>query len=137
MAVKAKEYNRIKREKTGHDLDFVFKRDNIEYGCEVKNTLGYIEKKELDVKLEMCSFWKIKPLFIMRYAPKTYIDLIYKHRGFVLLYETQIYELSQEKLVKKIRDNLELPVICSKAIPDGIIDRFEKWHIKHQGESKN
>ncbi len=29
---------------------------------------------------------------------------------------------------KEIKDVLGLPVICSKAIPDGIIDRFEKWH---------
>lgn len=116
--------------KTGHDLDFVFRRDNIEYGCEIKNTLGYIEKEELDTKLEMCAFWRIKPLFIMRYAPKTYNNLIYKNGGFVLLYETQIYELSQEKLVKKIRESLGLPVDCPKAIPEGIINRFEKWHIK-------
>jgi aspartate carbamoyltransferase catalytic subunit len=36
--------------------------------------------------------------------------------------------LSQEKLVKKIKDVLGLPVVSSKAIPEGIIDRFEKWH---------
>ncbi len=130
VAEKVREYNSTKWEKTGHDLDFVFKRDNIEYGCEVKNTLGYIEKEELDIKLEMCSFWKIKPLFIMRYAPKTYNNIINRHGGFALLYKAQIYELSQEKLVKKIQDNIGLPVVCPKAIPAGIIDRFEKWHIK-------
>lgn len=66
----------------------------------------------------------------MRYSPKTYNKLVYDHGGFALIFETQIYELSQEILVKKIRDVLGLPVICSKAIPDGIIDRFERWHMK-------
>ena len=130
VASKVREYNGKKWENTGHDLDFVFKRDNIEYGCEIKNTLGYIDKEELQTKLEMCSFWGIKPLFIMRYSPKTYNKMIYDYGGFALIFETQIYELSQEKLVQKIKDVLGLPVICSKAIPKGIIDRFEKWHIK-------
>ncbi len=131
VASKVREYNGKKWEKTGHDLDFVFKRDNIAYGCEIKNTLGYIDKKELQIKLEMCSFWGIKPLFIMRYSPKTYNNMIYEAGGFALIFETQIYELSQGKLVQKMGDVLGLPVICSKAIPDGIIDRFEKWHIKN------
>jgi hypothetical protein len=54
--------------------------------------------------------------------------LIYKHGGFALIFETQIYELSQEVLVNKIKEVLGLPVICSKAISTGIIDRFERWH---------
>ena len=128
VATKVKEYNVKRWEKSGHDLDFVFKRDDIEYGCEIKNTLGYIEKVELEIKLEMCAYWGIKPLFIMRYSPKNYNKMIYDNGGFALIYEAQIYELSQEKLVKKIKDILGLPVVCSKSIPDGIIDRFERWH---------
>lgn len=128
VAKKVREYNGKKWEKTGHDLDFVFERDNINYGCEIKNTLGYIDKEELEIKLEMCSFWGIKPLFIMRYSPKTYNKMIIDKGGFSLIYETQIYELSQEKLVQKIKDVLGLPVDCPRAIPEGIINRFEKWH---------
>lgn len=73
---KVKEYNGKKWEKSGHDLDFVFKRDGVAYGCEIKNTLGYIEKEELEIKLEMCAYLGIKPLFIMRYSPKTYNRMI-------------------------------------------------------------
>lgn len=130
-AQKVKEYNGKKWTKTGHDLDFVFTRDNIAYGCEIKNTLGYINKEELKIKIEMCLFFGIKPLFIMRYSPTTYNKLIIDNGGFALIFETQVYELSQEALVKKIEKNLGLPVICSRAIPDGIIDRFEKWHLKN------
>ncbi len=127
-AKKVREYNGKRWEKTGHDLDLAFKKDGIDYGCEIKNTLGYIENEELDIKLEMCTYFGIKPLFIMRYSPKTYNKMIYDSGGFALIFEAQIYELSQEKLVQKIKDVLGLPVVCSKAIPDGIIDRFEKWH---------
>lgn len=128
VAEKVREFRGKRWEKTGHDLDFVFERDGIEYGCEIKNTLGYIEKEELEIKLAMCAYLGIKPLFIMRYSPKTYNKLIYDFGGFALLYEVQIYELSQEKLVKKIKEVLGLPVDCPKAIPTGIVDRFERWH---------
>lgn len=114
VATKVKEYEGRRWEKTGHDLDFLFKKEGFTYGCEIKNTLGYIDIEELEIKLEMCEFFGIKPLFIMRYAPKTYNKMIYEQGGFALIFETQIYELSQEKLVQKIKDVLGLPVICSK-----------------------
>jgi hypothetical protein len=64
----------------------------------------------------------------MRYSPKSNNNLIVDSGGFALIFETQIYELSQEELVNKIKEVIGLPVICSAAIPRGIIDRFEKWH---------
>jgi len=128
VATKVKEYDGKRWKKTGHDLDFVFEKDDIAYGCEIKNTLGYIDKEELEIKLEMCEFFGVKPLFIMRYSPKSYNKMIYERGGFALIFEAQIYELSQEKLVQKIKNVLGLPVVCSKAIPDGIIDRLDKWH---------
>jgi hypothetical protein len=129
IAKKVKKYKE-KVWRTEHDLDYVFRKDNIEYGCEIKNTLGYIDKEELDIKLEMCRFFDIKPLFIMRYAPKTYNKKIYENGGFALIFETQIYELGQVELVNKIKGVIGLPVICSKGIPEGIIDRFDNWHKK-------
>ena len=75
---------------TGHDLDFIFRRDGICYGCEIKNTLGYIDKEELDIKIRMCDFFNLKPLFIMRYAPKTYNKLI------VDKIETGLFEAGSE-----------------------------------------
>ncbi|MFH1226640.1 MAG: hypothetical protein V1701_01900 [Planctomycetota bacterium] len=131
VAKKVREYKGKKWEKTGHDLDFIFSKDNIGYGCEIKNTMGYIDKEELEIKLEMCSFLGVKPLFILRWAPKTYIHMINNKGGYALLFETQIYELSQEQLAKRMQEVLEMPVICSKAIPDGMIVRFDTWHSKN------
>jgi hypothetical protein len=131
VAEKVKEYNGKKWEETGHDLDFVFRKDNLEYGCEIKNTLGYIDKEEMEIKIKMCEYFNVKPLFIMRYSPKIYNYEIIESGGFVLIFECQIYELSQVELVKKIRDVIEYPVDYPKSIPDGIIDRFEKWHNKN------
>jgi len=116
---------------TNHNLDFVIERDNITYGCEIKNTFDYIDKMELFIKLEMCRHFDIKPLFIMRYSPKTYNHEIIQRGGYVMIFETQIYPYGQEEIVKKIKEKLKLPVDCPRAIPEGIIERFIKWHQKN------
>jgi len=131
-AEKVREFNGKKWERTGHDLDYVFERDGINYGCEIKNTLSYIEKNELETKIKMCEFFKVRPLFIMRFAPKSYINEINKKGGFALIFKYQLYELSQINLVKKIKEVLEMPVGCPGAIEEGTIKRFENWHIKQK-----
>jgi hypothetical protein len=127
-AKKVRSYGGVKWEKSGHDLDFVFEKDGVAYGCEIKNTLGYIQKDELEIKLEMCEHLKVKPLFIMRWSPKTYNKMIIDKGGFALIFGLQIYELSQAKLVERLKTELGLPVDCPRAIPDGILERFAKWH---------
>jgi hypothetical protein len=58
VGTKVKEYKGKRWTKTDHNLDFIFERDRIEYGCEVKNTLGYIDKEELDPKSAIKKFVK-------------------------------------------------------------------------------
>jgi hypothetical protein len=125
---KVSSYGGVKWEKSGHDLDFVFEKDGVAYGCEIKNTLGYITLDELKIKLEMCEHLRLKPLFIMRGSPKTYNYMIIDKGGYAMIFGSQIYELSQSKLVKRLREELGLPVDCPKAIPDGILERFVNWH---------
>lgn len=125
---KVRSYGGVKWEKSGHDLDFVLEKDGVAYGCEIKNTLGYIQKDELEIKLEMCEHLKLKPLFIMRWSPKTYNKMIVDKGGFVLIFGSQIYELSQASLVERLKAELGLPVDCPRAIPDGILQRFVTWH---------
>lgn len=125
------EYNGKKWEETGHDLDYVFEKDGRAYGCEIKNTLPYIEKGELAVKLNMCAHLGLIPLFIMRWAPSDYNSEIIKRGGFALLFESQIYELSQADLVHRIREAFGPKKADSPTrIPEGIIDRFVTWHNK-------
>jgi len=47
--------------------------------------------------------------------------MIFKHR---------IYPLGFENLADEVSKKLRLPVICSQAIPDGIIDKFIRFHQK-------
>ena len=48
---------------TNHDLDFLVVRDGIRYGVEVKNPLGYIDQTEFQIKLKMCEFFGIRPMW--------------------------------------------------------------------------
>lgn len=124
------EYGGKKWTKTAHDLDFIIVKDNVAYGCEVKNRWDYIDKEELDIKLDMCNFLGIKPLFIMRGSPKSYNWEIIQRGGYAMIFETQIYPFGQRNLVNRIREVLGLPVDCPRAVPEGIIDRFMKWHLR-------
>ncbi|MBI4286499.1 MAG: hypothetical protein HY670_11485 [Chloroflexi bacterium] len=72
---------------TENDLDFILGKDGITYGCEVKNKWDYIEKDELAVKLSMSAFLGVKPLFIMRYSPKSYNWEIAQSGGYAMIFE--------------------------------------------------
>jgi len=117
--------------KTEHDLDWICGRDGVLYGCEVKNSLGYIDREELETKLEICEFFGVKPLFIMRQAATTYNWEIIKKGGYAMIFEMQVYPFGQKKLVNEIREKVGLPVDCPRDIPAGIIDRFERWHVNN------
>ena len=127
-----REYKGKRWESTNHNLDFIIERNGIAYGAEVKNKLRYIDKDELEIKLEICDFLSIKPLFIMRYSPKTYNNMIIIRGGYAMIYECQIYPFGAKSKVEQVKSKLSLPVDCPRAIPDGIIDRFEKWHNKQK-----
>jgi hypothetical protein len=133
-----KEYGDIKWEKTGHDLDRVFERDGIGYGAEIKNKLAYIDKDELEIKIEICEHLKLKPLFIMRMAAKTYIHMINESGGFALIFKYQLYPLGAEALARRVRREMSLeglgfPVDCPRAIEGGTIQRLLRWHQRVEG----
>jgi hypothetical protein len=115
---------------TDHNLDFVLERDGKTYGAEVENKWGYIDKDELDIKLRICDFLGVKPLFIMRGSPKHYNNIIRLAGGYAMIFEAQIYSFGQGELVKRIKKTLGLLADCPRAIPGGIIDRFLRWHAK-------
>ena len=114
--------------KTDHNLDRIITRDAVAYGVEIKNTQGYISRNELFTKIELCEHLGLKPLFIMRFAPKSYIYDIYKSGGFTLLFEHQIYPLGHTAVLNNVKEHLGLKVHSPRDIPDGDMQRLLKWH---------
>lgn len=64
---------------TDHNLDFIAELSNGQaIGLEAKNTLPYIPRSEFEIKLKMCKFLGIRPVFAVRWLPKSYIYEVYK-----------------------------------------------------------
>lgn len=119
---------------TEHDLDRVFERDGVAYGAEIKNTLKYISRNELTVKLRMCKHLGLRPLFIVRMAPKSYINEVRLEDGFTLVFKFQLYPFGQKPFADTVRGALRLPVDCPARIADGTVQRFLKWHVGKLGD---
>lgn len=114
---------------TGHDLDRCFTRDGVHYGVEIKNTLPYIPREELTIKLQMCSFLGLRPLFIARMHPKSYIEEIRQHGGYGMVVKYQLYPHGASEFAARVRQRLQLPVDAPSAIASGTIQRFFNWHL--------
>jgi hypothetical protein len=117
--------------RTAHDLDRVFERDGVKYGTEIKNTLDYIPIGELVVKMRMCEHLGLRPLFIVRMAPKNYIDMVRRAGGFTLVFKHQLYPHGHAPLAATVRERRGLPVDSPTAIADGTVQRFLNWHLRH------
>ncbi len=121
---------------TNHNLDRIVVRDGIAYGIEIKNTQNYIQRPELDLKLDLCKHLGLVPLFIMRFAPKSYMHRIAKnYRGFGLLYEEQIYPFGHNTLLAEVRETIGLKVQSPRDIKDGDMQRLANWHNKRAEKS--
>lgn len=117
--------------KTGHDLDRVFARDGVNYGTEIKNRLSYLPQIEFNAKLEMCEHLGLRPLFVARMMPKTYIDDVNRAGGFCLIMKYQFYPIAHKPLATLVSTNLQLPVDCPTRLQDSTLERFLKWHLRH------
>jgi hypothetical protein len=115
---------------SGHDLDRIYLRDDVAYGAEIKNTLGYIGRDELLVKLKMCKHLGVRPLFIVRMAPKNYINEVQKEGGFTLVFKYQLYPFGQKAFADRVKTTLGLWTDSPARISEGTVDRFLKWHLR-------
>ena len=115
---------------TNHNLDRIITRDGLVYGVEIKNTQNYISRDELRLKISICQHLGLIPLFIMRFAPKSYIYEIIQSGGFGLLFEEQIYPWGHTALLNQAREHLLLKVQCPRDVKEGDIQRLLNWHTK-------
>jgi len=124
----ARSYGGKEWKTTGHNLDFIFERDDVAYGVEVKNTLGYMEQEELRAKVEMCKWLGIKPVFVARMLPRTWINEVIEGGGFALIIKYQLYPWTHKEVAARVAKVLGLPVDAPKALAEGTMRRFVKWH---------
>jgi len=114
--------------KTGENLDIIAThKKGFSIGVEVKNSLDYIPRKELDSKIEMCSYLGLKPFFAVRWMPKTYIYDTYLAGGFAWLFEYQAYPLGLADICGKIKSSFGFPVQVMTELPIRAQALFKSW----------
>lgn len=124
----ARSYGGKEWTRTGHNLDFIFERDGVAYGVEVKNALGYMDQEELQTKVEMCKWLGIKPVFVARMLPRTWINEVIQGGGFALIMKYQLYPWTHKEVAVRVAKLLGLPVDAPKVLADGTMKRFVNWH---------
>jgi hypothetical protein len=127
-AKNANEWKGRKWTASDHNLDRIVARDGREYGVEIKNTQNYISHEELYTKIRLCKHLGVTPLFIMRFAPKSYTYEVYRSGGFTLLFEEQMYPMGHNALVAEVRERLGLKIHCPNEVQDGHMQRLLNWH---------
>lgn len=115
---------------TNHDLDFIFERDGVAYGVEVKNMLGYMDHDELKVKIAVCKEIGVRPLIVARMLPKSWVKEIVDAGGFALILKWQLYPYAHKELAKRVHVQLGLPVDAPRALHAGTVARFLDWHTR-------
>ncbi|HLQ36990.1 MAG TPA: hypothetical protein VK348_04270 [Planctomycetota bacterium] len=116
--------------KSDHDLDFIFERDGVCYGVEVKNTLGYMDHDELLTKAAVSKELGLRPVFVTRMLPKNWIEELRKAGGFALILAHQLYPWTHRELAKRVADVFGLPVDAPRRLYEATMQRFLKWHQK-------
>ncbi len=128
MGTETRTYNGKTWTETEHNLDFIYERDGISYGVEVKNTLSYMDKVEFDIKIELCQHLGIRPVFAVRMLPRAWINDLVDAGGFALIFKYQLYPVAHRDFAKKIRTELKLPVDAPRRLNISTMNRFLKWH---------
>jgi hypothetical protein len=142
--VHTNEYNGKKWSQTDHNLDIIAVHPNgkLVVGVEAKNTLDLIDTDEIDIKIDVCSFLGIVPVFAVRWI-KPYIECIRLQHGFSWVFKTQMYPLGQEDVVKEYYDKLsaldrtstagrplQWPISIRSDLPEKSVQKFQDWVTK-------
>jgi hypothetical protein len=122
------DYRDLRWSETDHNVDFIFERDGIAYGIEVKNTLGYMDPAEFQIKIQLCQHLGIRPVFAVRMLPRTWIHELNAVDGFALIMKYQLYPWAHRDLARRVQTELGLPVDAPRRLYDGTMRRFLNWH---------
>ena len=133
MGRNTNEFEGRRWEESEHDVDFIFERDGRAYGIEVKNTLPYINDREMKLKIRLCKHLGLTPVFVVRAMPAIWIGEVSRAGGFTLVLGYQLYPLGHKEFAREVREKTGLPVDAPRALYDGTMQRFVTWHEKRAG----
>jgi len=95
-----------------------------------------MEVEEFNIKIDICEYLALVPLWILRNAPEIQFSTMKARNGLILPFKSQIYPYGQELLTKSIWENMRLPVTIWDEMPEKIVKRFLGFHKWLLGEKK-
>lgn len=87
-----------------------------------------MNKKEFDIKIQLCSHLGIRPLFVVRMMPKSWMYELNHFGGFGLIFKYQLYSWTHRELARRIANQLGLPVDAPRMLHNKTLSRFLDWH---------
>ena len=117
--------------KTAHNLDFVFERDGVGYGVEVKNALSYMDHSEFRTKIDLARELGLYPVFAARMLPRSWMKELIDQGGYGMILKFQLYPWTHVELARRVARELGLPVDAPRQLAEGTMDRFIAWHEKN------
>ena len=111
-----------------HSLDIVahHKQKNLTIGVEVKNALHLTPVNEIKIKIDMCDYFGITPVFACRWM-ESHRNLIEKNNGFLWQFKHQLYPRGQDDFVNIIRKRFKFPVLVSGELPRISRNEFSRF----------
>lgn len=89
-------------------------------------------KDEFDIKIEICQYLGIKPVFAVRQLPKDWINQLYKQGGFALILKYQFFPPIITEQARKFARELRFPIDVPRDLENGTMLRFlNNYHNKH------
>lgn len=134
VGVHTNEYSGKRWGRTHHNLDIIAKKKGKDFTIcvEVKNTLGIMDPKEIDTKIDICKHLGIVPVFAVRWN-KPYFECVRKQGGFNWFFKTQMFPIGQEKFTRQlytklsVRSRLKFPITVRNSLPEKTVKVFENW----------
>lgn len=109
---------------TGHDLDRIYRYEDLVFGAEIKNRLSYMDFADIQTKIRLCKYLGLVPFFVVRMFPKSYFDFIQKGGGITLILEHQLYPHGQHNFAREVKQKLQLPVDSPPELYDATLQRL-------------
>lgn len=124
-----------KQASINNNIDFIVEKDNVEYGVEIKNGLGYPD--DLYWKFIVAGELDTIPLFIVRWLNPAQVPLIRELGGEYIIFKEALYPKTYEPLVKECREMLGMPIVAIDEIDDDYFNRkvndiHQRTRLSHQ-----
>jgi len=92
--------------------------------------LSYMPQEEFRTKIRLCEHLGLVPVFAARMLPKSWISELIDAGGYAMIMKYQLYPWTHAELARRVAKDLALPIDAPKALAEGTMIRFEKWHLK-------